>query len=47
MGRKKYSKELKAQIALDAIKDQKTIAELAFRIWRSCQSDQYLEEVVT
>ena len=29
MGRKKYSKELKAQIALDAIKGQKTIAELA------------------
>ena len=29
MGRKKYSKELKAQIALDTIKGQKTIAELA------------------
>ena len=29
MGRKKYSKELKAQIALDAIKGQKTVAELA------------------
>ena len=29
MGRKKYSKELKARIALDAIKVQKTIAELA------------------
>ena len=29
MGRKKYSKELKAQISLDAIKGQKTIAELA------------------
>jgi len=29
MVRKKYSKELKAQIALDAIKGQKTIAELA------------------
>ena len=29
MGRKKYSKELKAQIALDAIKTQKTLAELA------------------
>ena len=29
MGRKKYSKELKAQIALDAIQGQKTIAELA------------------
>ena len=29
MGRKKYSKELKARIALDAIKDQKTITELA------------------
>ena len=29
MGRNKYSKELKAQIALDAIKGQKTIAELA------------------
>jgi transposase-like protein len=29
MGRKKYNKELKAQIALDAIKGQKTIAELA------------------
>jgi transposase-like protein len=29
MGRKKYSKELKARIALDAIKGQKTIAEIA------------------
>ena len=29
MGRKKYSKELKARIALDAIKGQKTIAELS------------------
>ena len=29
MGRKKYSKELKARIALDAIKGQKTTAELA------------------
>jgi transposase len=29
MGRKKYSKELKAHIALDAIKGQKKIAELA------------------
>jgi len=29
MVRKKYSKELKAQIARDAIKGQKTIAELA------------------
>ena len=29
MGRKKYSKELKARIALVAIKGQKTIAELA------------------
>ena len=29
MGRKKYSKELEARIALDAIKGQKTIAELA------------------
>jgi len=28
MGRKKYSKELKAQIALDAIKGQKTIQYL-------------------
>ena len=46
MGRKKYSKELKAQIALDAIKGQKTIGELASD-WRSCQSDQYLEEAVT
>ena len=29
MGRKKYSSELKAQIALDTIKGQKTITELA------------------
>ena len=29
MVRKKYSKELKARIALDSIKGQKTIAELA------------------
>ena len=28
-GQKKYSKELKARIALDKIKVQKTIAELA------------------
>ena len=28
-GQEKYSKELKAQIALDSIKGQKTIAELA------------------
>ena len=47
MGRKKYSKELKAQIALDAIKGQKTIAELASEQGRSGQSDKYLEEAVT
>ena len=29
MGRKKHSKELKASIALDAIKGQKTMSELA------------------
>ena len=29
MGRKKYSEQLKAQIALDGIKGQKTIAEIA------------------
>jgi len=29
MGRKKHSKELKARIALDAIKCQKTMSELA------------------
>jgi transposase len=29
MGRNKYSRELKARIALDVIKGQKTIAELA------------------
>jgi hypothetical protein len=29
MGRKKYSKELNARIELDAIKGQKTIAELS------------------
>ena len=28
MGRKKYNKELKARVALDAIKSQKTISEL-------------------
>ena len=33
MGRKKYSKGLKARIALDAIKGQKTIAELASEYW--------------
>ena len=47
MGRKKYSKELKAQIALDAIKGQKTISELASEYGVHCQSDQYLEEAVT
>ena len=46
MGRKKYSKELKARIALDAIKGQKTISELASE-WGTCQSDQYIEEAVT
>ena len=29
MGRKKYSKEFKARVALDAIKGQKTVSELA------------------
>ena len=29
MGRKKYSKEFKAQIALDALRGHKTVAELA------------------
>ena len=29
MGRKKHSKELKAKIAIDAIKGQKTMSELA------------------
>ena len=29
MGRKRHSKELKARIALDAIKGQKTMSELA------------------
>ncbi|MBW2568481.1 MAG: transposase [Deltaproteobacteria bacterium] len=29
MSRKKYSKELKSRIALDAIKGQKTMSELA------------------
>jgi len=33
MGRKKYSKELMAWIALDTIKGQKTIAELASEFW--------------
>jgi transposase-like protein len=47
MGRKKYSKELKARIALDAIKGQKTIAGIGIRVWSSCQSDQSLEEAVT
>jgi len=28
MGRKKYNKELKARVALDAIKSQKTITRL-------------------
>ena len=29
MGKKKHSKELKAQVALDAIKGQKTMSKLA------------------
>jgi len=35
MSRKKYSKELKSKIALDAIKGQKTTSELAseYRIY--------------
>ena len=48
MVRKKYSKELKAQIALDAIKKRsENDSRISIRIWRSCQSDQYLEEAVT
>ena len=47
MGRKKYSEDLKAQIALDAVKGQKTLAELASELWCSCKSDKYLEETVT
>ena len=48
VGRKKYSKELKARIALDAIKGQKTIAELASEYGvHANQIDQYLEEAVT
>ena len=49
MGRKKYSKELKARIALDAIKGQKTISvsgrknacrDLLGK--RSCQEDSMI-----
>lgn len=29
MGRKRYSKEFKAQVALDALRGQKTVSELA------------------
>ncbi len=29
MGRKKYSKEFKSQVALDAVRGQKTVVELA------------------
>ncbi len=47
MVRKKYSKELKAQIALDAIIRSENDSRISIRIWRSCQSDQYLEEAVT
>jgi len=47
MGRKKYSKELKAQIALDAIKGSENDSRISIRICSSCQSDQYLEEAVT
>jgi len=47
MGRKKYSKELKARIALDAIKGSENDSRISLRIWSSCQSDQSLEETVT
>jgi len=47
MGRKKYSKELKARIALDAIKGQKTIAELASEYGVHANQISYLEEAVT
>ena len=47
MGRKKYSKELKARIALNAIKVQKTISELASEYGGTCKPDQYMEEAVT
>jgi transposase-like protein len=47
MVRKKYSKELKARIALDAIKGSENDSRISIRIWGTCQSDQYLEEAVT
>ena len=47
MVRKKYSKELKARIALDAIKGQKTIAELASEYGGTCKPNKYMEEAVT
>ena len=50
MGRKNYSKELKAQIALDAIKGQKTIVELAISIYHSVadffEIPLYLSELI-
>ena len=48
MGRKKYSKELKARIALDAIKKgSENDSRISLRIWGTCKPDKYMEEAVT
>ncbi len=47
MGRKKYSKELKAQIALDAIKGQKTISRISNPNMAFMPIRSVLEEAVT
>ena len=40
MQRKRYSKEFKAQVAIAAIKGQKTANEVGLRVRDSCQADQ-------
>ncbi|GBE57861.1 hypothetical protein BMS3Abin01_00787 [bacterium BMS3Abin01] len=44
MSRRKFSKQFKAKVALEAIKGQRTISELAQEFLCPSQSDQPLEE---
>jgi hypothetical protein len=39
-----HSAEFKAKVALEALREQKTLSELKFAVWRSQQSNQRVEE---